>query len=92
MTIKRHAGSWDLQDTYAQILEHLQATREQLKNSLQTQTLQIEQYKERLRVAIQSRKVIEKIKEKHYAGIQTDLSKEEGALIEDSSLKNHYFK
>lgn len=84
---KRARGKLDLQETYTQILEHLRISLVQVQQNLWAQERQIEEQKERLQLAIQERKVIEKIKEKHYAGWHSRDSQSEGALLDEISLK-----
>ena len=87
MQKKRLTGKWELQETYAQILDHLNTSQTQLQQTLQALAKQIEEQKERLKEAIQGRKVIEKIKEKHYAGWQVRESRSEGVILEEAALK-----
>jgi flagellar protein FliJ len=87
MQKKRQKGEWNLQETYTQILEHLNRSLTQLQENLSAQSRQIEEQKQRLKNAIQERKVIEKIKEKHYAGWRSQQAQTEGTLLDEFGLK-----
>lgn len=63
---KREKKEYGLQETYAQLLEHLNASLIQVKETLELQGRQIAEKREQLKQALQERKVIEKIKEKQY--------------------------
>jgi flagellar export protein FliJ len=76
-----------LQETYAQILDHLQSSLAQVQQGLLLQEKQIEMLKIRFKEAIQERKVIEKIKEKHYAGWRLREARSEGAFLDEIALK-----
>jgi len=84
----RLQGKLKLQETYSQILAHLNTALAQVQHNLLAQQRQIEEQKERLKQAIQERKVIEKIKEKHYAGWRMRESLSEGALLDEFALKH----
>jgi flagellar protein FliJ len=84
---KRLEGKLDLQETYSQILTHLNSCLAQSKQSLLAQQRQIEEQKQRLKQAVQQRKVIEKIKEKHYAGWRMRAEQSEGVLLDALSHK-----
>jgi flagellar protein FliJ len=79
---KRLEGKLDLQETYSQILTHLNSCLTQIEQSLIAQQRQIEEQKQRLKQAVQQRKVIEKIKEKHYAGWRMRAEQSEGVLLD----------
>lgn len=84
---KRSSGCFELQETYAQILDNLQGALQQAQRSaLQLQKGVMEQ-KERLKEAILERKVVEKIREKHYAEWRTREARSEGAFLDDFALK-----
>ncbi len=85
----RLEGRMKLHDTYAQILAHLNEALAQVQNALTAQNKIIEEQKERLKQAVQERKLIEKIKEKHYASWASDTEREEGASNDEFALKGH---
>lgn len=58
---KRH-----LEETYRQILDHLNHSLANVQQVMTVQEKQLLNFQERLSGAIQARKVIEKIREKHY--------------------------
>lgn len=87
MSLKRSRGEFSLEETYNQILEHLQSSLLQLQQTLFSAQKQVEEHQERLAQAIQERKVIEKIKEKHYAGWLSRQFQSEGALVDELALK-----
>ena len=87
MHTKRQEGKLDLQETYTQILDHLNSSLIQVQQSLMAQERQMEEHKEQLKQGILERKVIEKIKEKHYAGWRTQQVKIEGALLDEISYQ-----
>lgn len=87
MQKKREEGKLDLQETYHQILDHLQNSLTQTQHNLWGQQSQIEEHKKRLQQAIQERKVIEKIKEKHYDGWRTRETQTEEALFDEISCQ-----
>lgn len=88
---KRDEKKLTLEETYQQILAHLNTSLEQVQAALLAQTRQLEVHQENLKRAIQERKVIEKIKEKHYATWHNRISEKEGDLIDEIGL-NHSFK
>lgn len=87
MRKRREEGKLDLQETYHQILEHLTSSLAVLQQNLLAQQKQVEEQQERLKQAVLERKVIEKIKEKHYAGWLSRHSQSEGALLDEIALK-----
>lgn len=87
MQKKRAEGKLTLQETYMQILEHLNTSLKNTQQNFSAQERQIEEQKERLMHAIRQRKVIEKIQEKHYAGWQNQESQTEGALVDEISCQ-----
>lgn len=87
MQRKRESGIFDLQETYHQILNHLQQSLLQIQQNLLSQKGQIEEHQKRLQQAIQERKVIEKIKENHYAGWESDLNQIEDELLDEISCR-----
>lgn len=84
---KRLEGKLRLQETYCQILEHLNKALVQVQYNLQAQQGQLQEQKARFKHAIQERKIIEKIKENQYAGWRTRESLSEGALLDEIALK-----
>lgn len=74
---KREKKEYGLQETYSQLLEHLNASLIQIKESLELQGRQITERKEQLKQALQERKVIEKIKEKQYTQWRIQAEREE---------------
>jgi flagellar protein FliJ len=87
MRKKQVEGKLSLRQTYSQILEHLNATLAQVQHNLVAQKRQMEEQKGRLKQAIRERKVIEKIKEKHYASWRMRELQSEGALLDEIALK-----
>lgn len=85
---KREKGDYTLQETYTQILDHLNTSLSQVQQTLLGQSKQIEEQQERLKRAIQERAVIEKIKEKHYAQWKANEEKMEGALLDEMSVSH----
>jgi len=84
---RRSSGLLDMHETYSQILEHLNQTLFQVRHTLTLLEQQIESQKCRLKEAIQERKVIEKIKEKHYASWRLREARSEGALLDEIAFK-----
>lgn len=76
---KREQKEYGLQETYAQLLEHLNTSLSQVKESLDMQGRQVEEKQEQLKEMIQERKVIEKIKEKQYTQWRTQAENEDEA-------------
>lgn len=60
-------GEKALIETYAQVLEYLKTSFESIRQTLKTYNQQMEKMEEQLKQAVQERKIIEKIKEKHYS-------------------------
>jgi flagellar FliJ protein len=83
MKKKREDGQLALQETYLQILGHLQTSLTQTQHNLWGQQSQVEEYKKRLQQALQERKIIEKIKEKHYASWHSQESQIEEAMLDE---------
>ncbi|MFZ0565759.1 MAG: flagellar export protein FliJ [Chlamydiales bacterium] len=83
MRQKRREKNHGFQETYAQILEHLNLSFEQAKHTLAAQEKQIQMQQERLKQAIQQRKLVEKIKEKHYAQWRVQTHQNEEALLDE---------
>lgn len=86
---KRDQGDHALQETYTQILDHLNASLAQVQQTLLGQNKQIEEQQERLTRAIQERKVIEKLKEKNYTQWKADTQKTEDVLLDEISVTYH---
>lgn len=86
---KRAAGELDLQDTYAQILDHFNVSLLTAKQASDLHARNLRALQEELKRAMQERKVIEKIKEKHYAGVNAHLIQEEGEELDEVGLKHH---
>ena len=84
---KRAEGNLDLQETYAQILENLQESLAHLQQTLLIHQRQMEGQKGRLKEAVLERKVVEKIREKHYAGWRLREARSEGALLDEIALR-----
>jgi flagellar protein FliJ len=78
------------QETYSPLLEHLETLLREVQYNLLAQQKQLEEQKMRLKHAIQERKIIEKIKEKHYNGWRKRESQSEGALLDEIALKKPY--
>lgn len=85
---RRNQNLYGLQETYSQLLEHLKFSLSQVKESLYMQTKLVEQKQAQLKQIIQERKVIEKIKEKHYAQWRVHAEQTEGALLDEISVKH----
>ncbi len=83
---KREEGKLLLQETYNQILDHLNTSLHQVQQSLLTQSKHIQVHQEHLKRAVQERKVIEKIQEKHYTSWRTRLSQTEGDVLDEIGL------
>lgn len=86
---KRGEGDRSLEETYEQILEHLVENLRQLKNATDAQQAEITMQEERLKRAALERKVIEKIKEKHYSQWRVQAEQSEGALLDEFALNQH---
>lgn len=84
---KREEGNIALHETYTQILDHLNASLSQVLQGAAGHQKQIVELQERLKQAVQERKVIEKIREKHYAGWRIQGEQIEGALLDEINLK-----
>lgn len=80
---KRVEGKLDFQDTYSQILDHLNASLQIVQQNVASQQKTVEAQQKRFHQAIQERKLIEKIKEKHYAHWRTSEIQTEGALLDE---------
>ena len=80
---RRLEGNLDLQDTYSQILDHLNATLKVAQQSLAAEQKRVEVQQTCLKQAIQERKIIEKIKEKHYSDWRTSEIQTEEALLDE---------
>lgn len=80
---RRAEGKFDLEETYSQILEHLNTSLSLNEQSLAANQKAYEEQQGRLKLAIQERKVIEKIKEKHYTSWRTSEVQTEGALLDE---------
>lgn len=87
MQKKLKEGKLDLQDMHFQILDHLNALLADVEKSFVVHQKQMEEQKERFKRAIQERKVIEKIKEKHYASWRMREARLDGALLDEIALK-----
>ena len=86
---KRSQNEHSLHETYSQLLEHLNVTLAQVKEALLLQSKQVEEKRFALKQMIRERKVIEKIKEKQYAGWRIQAEKSEGSLIENTLKPPH---
>lgn len=84
---KRVEGKLHLQETYSQILEHLNVSLSQVQQTVNAHSKQLEEQKGRLKQAIQERKIVEKIKEKHYNHWRQQDAQSEGALLDEIALK-----
>jgi flagellar FliJ protein len=84
---RRQDGKLDLQETYTQILRSLNDSLLLVKNNLLSQEKHLDELKDLLKEAIQERKFIEKIKEKHYSDWRLRQNDEEGALLDEIALK-----
>jgi flagellar export protein FliJ len=88
--LRRMLKKSDLQETYSHILEQLNHSLAQVKQNLLIQEKQIEEQQARLKRAHLERKMIEKIKEKHYAGWRMRKTRSEGALLDDLAALKKY--
>lgn len=88
---KREEKDRSLEETYQQILEHLSDNLKQVKSTIVAQQTQIRMQEERLKQAVQERKIVEKIKEKHYASWRVQAEQSDGALIDELALNQHRF-
>lgn len=86
---KREQGDHSLQETYAQILDHLEASLVQVRQTITAQEKVIDEHRERLKQAVQERKVIEKIKEKHYSQWQSQVGHNEEVMLEEYAHATH---
>jgi len=84
---KREQKEHGLEETYSQLLDHLKMTLSQTQEALALQSKQVEEKQSQLKQAIKERKVIEKIKEKHYAGWRVQAAQSEGALSDEITLQ-----
>ncbi len=84
---KREQKEHGLQETYSQLLEHLQTNLAQVTEVLAAQSKQVEEKQAQLKQIIQERKVIEKLKEKHYAQWRVQTEQTEGALLDEITLQ-----
>ncbi len=80
---RRLEGNFDLQDTYSQILDHLSASLNTAQQNLAVQQKSVEAQQECLKLAMHERKIIEKIKEKHYSDWRTSEIQTEEALLDE---------
>lgn len=87
---KREEKDRSLEETYQQILEHLSDNLKQVKNTIVAQQTQIKMQEERLKQAVQERKIVEKIKEKHYASWQVQTEQSDGALSDELALHTRF--
>lgn len=92
MRKKKEQKEHGLHETYSQLLEHLNHTHDQVKEALYIQFKQVEEKKEQLKQMAQGRKVIEKIKEKHYAQWRISAEQSEGALLDEVALQQSHPK
>lgn len=90
--IKREQKEHGLEETYSQLLEHLNASFSQVEEALEMQAKQVEEKRQQLKRLIQERKVIEKIKEKHYTQWRVQVEQSEGSLLDENTLKQPYSK
>ncbi|MCH9627538.1 MAG: hypothetical protein S4CHLAM2_11790 [Chlamydiales bacterium] len=87
---KREEKEHGLQETYSQLLEHLQTNLAQVTDVLAAQSKQVEEKQAQLKQIIQERKVIEKLKEKHYAQWRVQAEQTEGALLDEITLQRSH--
>jgi flagellar protein FliJ len=86
--IKREQKEHGLEETYSQLLSHLNASFSQVEELLKLQEKQVEEKREQLKRMVRERKVIEKIKEKHYAQWRVQVEHSEGSLLDENTLKH----
>jgi len=89
---KREQNEHGFLETYSQLLDHLNTSFVQVEEALEMQSRQVEEKQEQLKRMIQERKVIEKIKEKHYAGWRASVEQSEGNLLDENTLKQPHSK
>lgn len=85
--IKREQKEHGLEETYSQLLDHLNASFRQVEEALEIQSKQVEEKQGQLKRMIQERKVIEKIKEKHYSQWRVQFEQSEGSVQDENTLK-----
>ena len=83
--LRRKSGKFDREETYSQILEQLTRSLKIAETSSATQQKNAQELQNRLKRAIQERKIIEKIKEKHYTSWRTKEIQAEGALLDETA-------
>ncbi len=88
ISLKRKQNDHGLQDTYSQLLDHLKSSLAHVAEALEMQSKLVEEKQEQLKQMIQERKVIEKIKEKHYTQWRVHAEQTEGAILDEATL-NH---
>jgi flagellar protein FliJ len=81
--IKRIKGEFDLEEIYAQILGHLSSSLKTVGLNLTGQQKNVEELQKRLKLLVQGRKIIEKIREKHYTHWHVEQVQAEGALLDE---------
>ncbi len=87
MRQKRAEGDLERQETYSQILEHLNGLLREIQLNLVAQQKAVEEQQGRLKLAMQQRKLIEKIKEKQYTGWRNSEVQTEGAVLDEINLQ-----
>lgn len=83
MQKRRLEGNFDLQETYSQILDHLSTALNTAQQNLASYQKNVNAQQECLKMAIQERKIIEKIKEKHYTNWRASEIQTEEALLDE---------
>ncbi len=85
---KRQEKEHGLEETYSQLLDHLNTSSEQAGEAVQMQFKQVEEKRKQLNRMIQERKVIEKIKEKHYTQWRVSVEQSEGSLLDENTVNS----
>ncbi|MCC5832889.1 MAG: flagellar FliJ family protein [Chlamydiales bacterium] len=81
--VKRKRKEYGLEETYSQLLDHLNTSFAQIEEALELQEKQVQEKREQLKQVIRERKVIEKIKEKHYTQWRIQAEQSEGNLLDE---------
>jgi flagellar FliJ protein len=90
--IKREQKEHGLEETYSQLLDHLNTSLAQVEEAFELQKKQVEEKRQQLKRMIQERKVVEKIKEKHYTQWRVQVEQSEGSLLDENTLKQPHPK
>lgn len=90
--IKREQKEHGLEETYSQLLDHLNTSLAQVEEAFELQEKQVEEKRQQLKRMIQERKVVEKIKEKHYTQWRVQVEQSEGSLLDENTLKQPHPK